>query len=100
MLGGVTGLAQAYGVVNTSLASLTRAPGGTFGNRNFMAHLSAIGTPIILLCALEARRSWGFVLGTIGRRVLEKAFENSVKAIEARNNKAERLDAGNSSLAA
>ena len=27
----------------------------------------------------------GFVLGTIGRGVLEKAFENSVKAIEARN---------------
>jgi len=42
----------------------------------------------------------GLVLGTIGRRVLEKAFESSVKAIEARNNKAERLDAGNSSLAA
>ena len=41
-------------------------------------------------------RLLGFVLGTIGRRVLEKAFENSVKAIEARNNKAERLDAGNS----
>jgi hypothetical protein len=30
-------------------------------------------------------RMLGFVLGTIGRRVLEKAFENSVKAIEARN---------------
>ena len=29
-------------------------------------------------------RLLGFVLGTIGRRVLEKAFENSVKAIEAR----------------
>ena len=27
----------------------------------------------------------GLVLGTIGRRVLEKAFENSIKAIEARN---------------
>jgi len=27
----------------------------------------------------------GFVLGTIGRGVLEKAFQNSVKAIEARN---------------
>lgn len=27
----------------------------------------------------------GFVLGTIGKRVLERAFENSVKAIEARN---------------
>jgi hypothetical protein len=45
-------------------------------------------------------RLLGFVLGTIGRRVLEKAFENSVKAIEARNNKAERMDAGNRSLAA
>jgi hypothetical protein len=30
-------------------------------------------------------RLLGFVLETIGRRVLEKAFENSVKAIEARN---------------
>jgi hypothetical protein len=30
-------------------------------------------------------RLLGFVLRTIGRRVLEKAFENSVKAIEARN---------------
>jgi len=45
-------------------------------------------------------RLLGFVLRTIGRRVLEKAFENSVRAIEARNNIAERLDAGNPSLAA
>jgi hypothetical protein len=30
-------------------------------------------------------RALGFVLGTIGRRVLERAFENSVKAIEVRN---------------
>ena len=30
-------------------------------------------------------RALGFVLGTIGRRVLAKAFEDSVKAIEARN---------------
>jgi hypothetical protein len=30
-------------------------------------------------------RVLGFVLGTIGRRVLEGAFKNSVKAIEARN---------------
>ena len=41
-----------------------------------------------------------FVLSTIGRKVLEKAFENSVKAVEARNNKAERLHADNPSLAA
>ena len=30
-------------------------------------------------------RLLGLVLGTIGRGVLEKAFENSVKAVEARN---------------
>ncbi len=30
-------------------------------------------------------RVLGFVLGTIGRRVLEKAFENSVRVIESRN---------------
>jgi hypothetical protein len=45
-------------------------------------------------------RLLGLVLGTIGRRVLEKAFEDSVKAIEARNNAAERPEAANSSLAA
>ena len=35
-------------------------------------------------------RVLGFVLGTIGRRVLERAFENSVKAIEIRNGAASR----------
>jgi hypothetical protein len=33
-------------------------------------------------------RLLGFVLGTIGRRVLEKVFENSVRAIEVRNSAA------------
>ena len=32
----------------------------------------------------------GLVLGTVGRNVLKKAFENSVKAIEARKNGAAR----------
>ena len=32
----------------------------------------------------------GLVLGTVGRSVLKKAFENSVKAIEARNSGAAR----------
>jgi hypothetical protein len=30
-------------------------------------------------------RALGFVVGTVGKRVLERAFENTVKAIEARN---------------
>jgi len=33
-------------------------------------------------------RALGLVLGTIGKRVLTKAFENSVKAIEVRNSAA------------
>src|SRR5271169_6120238 len=33
-------------------------------------------------------RALGFILGTIGKSVLKKAFENSVEAIEARNNSA------------
>jgi hypothetical protein len=35
----------------------------------------------------------GIVLGTIGKGVLEKAFKNSVKAIEARNSVARKVDA-------
>lgn len=38
-------------------------------------------------------RVLGFVLGTVGRRVLERAFENSVKAIEARNGAAREAGA-------
>jgi len=45
-------------------------------------------------------RLLGFVLGTIGRGVLEKAFENSIKAIEARSSNAGRPDPGISDLAA
>jgi hypothetical protein len=37
-------------------------------------------------------RVLGFVLGTVGKRVLKRAFENSVKAIEARNNSAYRMN--------
>ena len=38
-------------------------------------------------------RVLGFVLRTIGRGVLERAFENSVKAIEARNSAAKKASA-------
>jgi O-antigen ligase len=66
VVGAVTGLVQAYGLMDSSLASLTRAPGGTFGNRNFMAHMVAIGMPVLLLVSLEARRKRDSVFGTIG----------------------------------
>jgi hypothetical protein len=35
-------------------------------------------------------RILGLILGTIGKSVLEKAFKNSIKAIEARNNAARK----------
>src|SRR5712664_2866996 len=70
--------------------TFTRQPNGT--------------TDIDVIVVREGKnlKGWvlGLVLGTIGRRVLEKAFENSVKAIEARNITTERLATGNSSLAA
>ena len=64
--GAATGLIQAYGLVTTDLTSLARAPGGTFGNRNFMAHLVAIGLPVLILVAVEARRRRDFALGAAG----------------------------------
>jgi O-antigen ligase len=66
VLGAITGLAQAYGLVETNLTSLSRAPGGTFGNRNFMAHLVAIGLPLLLYLAAEARSSRGFTMAAAG----------------------------------
>ncbi len=66
VLGAVTGLGQAYGLIDTSLASLSRAPGGTFGNRNFMAHLVALGLPLLLFLALEARDRVRFSIGAAG----------------------------------
>jgi O-antigen ligase len=66
VLGAVTGLVQAYGLVTTDLASLTRAPGGTFGNRNFMAHLVTIGLPALLYVTLEAGTRARFALGAGG----------------------------------
>jgi O-antigen ligase len=73
VVGACTALLQAYGIV-TSLASLSRAPGGTFGNRNFMAHLVAIGLPIVLLTALEARMRRGFTVGAIAVGILTAAL--------------------------
>ena len=73
VIGAMTALLQAYGI-EPEYMSLSRAPGGTFGNRNFMAHLSAIGTPIILLCTIEARRTWGAALGTIGMALIAAAL--------------------------
>ncbi len=45
---------EAHGVFRVSVGS--RAPGGTLGNRNSMAHLLVLGTPTLLLFAVGLRR--------------------------------------------
>jgi len=54
VVGAVTALLQTYGL-RIDAFSLNRAPGGTFGNRNFMAHLCVIVFPALLLSTLRAR---------------------------------------------
>ncbi len=73
VLGAATSLAQAYGV-QTEYFSLNRAPGGTFGNRNFVAHLAAIGAPVVVLSALTARRGFGSLFGGISMAVVAAAL--------------------------
>ncbi|HEX7833676.1 MAG TPA: O-antigen ligase family protein [Thermoanaerobaculia bacterium] len=54
VLAAITSLLQTYGVPLDLFAS-QRAPGGTLGNRNFVAHAAAFGFPLVLLAAMRAR---------------------------------------------
>jgi O-antigen ligase len=63
-VGAATALLQAYGVT-TEFFSLNRSPGGTFGNRNFMAHLGAIVAPTIVYCGVTTRRSVGTLFAAV-----------------------------------
>ena len=69
---------NAYGGASGHTYTFTRNPDGT--------------TDIDYVVVREGKnlkgRVLGFTLGTIGKGALEKAFENSVKAIEPRNEKA------------
>jgi hypothetical protein len=61
----VTSLLQAYGV-RSDFFSLNRAPGGTFGNRNFVAHLAAIGGPLLVYTVFRARMGLAAVAAAAG----------------------------------
>jgi O-antigen ligase len=61
----LTSLAQTYGL-RLDIFSLNRAPGGTLGNRNFVAHAAAFGFPIVLLAALRAGRFSSFLWSAAG----------------------------------
>ena len=72
VIGALTGLAQTYGL-DWSLLAGERAPGGTFGNRNFMAHLLAIALPLVALVTLEVEHRWARVLALAGSGVIAAA---------------------------
>ena len=74
VVGAGTGLIQAYGLIQTDLASVSRAPGGTFGNRNFMAHFVTIGLPVLVMVTVEARRRRDFAIGAAGVAVAVAAL--------------------------
>lgn len=53
-------LAEAYGLLGP-LSLPDRAPGGTFVNRNFLAHYLVLGTPALVAAGLSARVRISFV---------------------------------------
>jgi len=73
VLGAITALLQAYGV-RTEYVSLNRAPGGTFGNRNFMAHLGVIAAPALVLVALTAPSRGSFARWSAGIGIVAAAL--------------------------
>lgn len=73
VLGAASSLLQAYGL-RTEYFSLNRAPGGTFGNRNFMAHLCVIATPALILMALGARSRGSWIRWCVGAGVVSAAL--------------------------
>ena len=69
----ITALLQTYGL-ESPYFSLSRAPGGTFGNRNFVAHVGAIGLPVLLYLVVTARRGIGTLLAAIEIAIVAAAL--------------------------
>jgi len=69
----VFSLAQAYGA-ESEYFSTNRAPGGTFGNRNFVAHIAVIGFPSLVWCTATARRPFSALLGSLGAGLIAAAL--------------------------
>ncbi|MGH7447037.1 MAG: O-antigen ligase family protein, partial [Longimicrobiales bacterium] len=65
VIGTATSLMQTYGI-STDFFSLNRAPGGTLGNRNFIAHLAAFGLPVVLFVAVSASHWSRYLLAGAG----------------------------------
>jgi O-antigen ligase len=73
VLGSGIALLQAYDVAMPLIAA-ARLPGGTYGNRNFMAHAAGIGLPLVLYLTLTSATRWGVVAGAVGATVSSAAL--------------------------
>ncbi|HET8633840.1 MAG TPA: O-antigen ligase family protein, partial [Gemmatimonadales bacterium] len=73
VLGSGIALLQAYDVT-VPLITAARLPGGTYGNRNFMAHAAAIGLPLVLYLTLTSASRWGVAAGAAGAAVSSAAL--------------------------
>ncbi|HEU5162695.1 MAG TPA: hypothetical protein VFV54_06100, partial [Thermoanaerobaculia bacterium] len=73
VLAAITALLQTYGV-RIDLFSMNRAPGGTLGNRNFVAHAAAFGLPLLLLVPLGARTMGKWLAGSVGVALVTAAL--------------------------
>ena len=73
VLAAALGVGQAYGLDLAWLAE-DRPPGGTFGNRNFLAHFLAIASPPVLLTALRARQRGRVLVALVALLVMVGAI--------------------------
>jgi O-antigen ligase len=73
VLGSGIALLQAYDVPMPLMAA-ARLPGGSYGNRNFMAHAAAIGLPLVLYLTLSSATRWGVIAGAAGAAVSSAAL--------------------------
>ncbi len=66
-------LAQAYGF-KLDIFAVNRAPGGTLGNRNFIAHVAAMGLPLLVWLSATARSSARALVGSVAILMLAAAL--------------------------
>lgn len=66
-------LAQAYGM-KLEVFAINRAPGGTLGNRNFIAHVAAMGLPLLIWLSTTARSSSRALIGAAAILMLAAAL--------------------------
>jgi O-antigen ligase len=72
VVGAGFGIAQAYGA-SWELLAETRPPGGTFGNRNFLAHMSVLAAPPLAMLVARANRPRWLVPALVGLGVVTAA---------------------------